>query len=67
MTGSEMVVLPTVHGATLKEDTTDMKYYITLSYGGTTVKYYWDKVSSTKIKLQNTTTPSASQTYTKIE
>lgn len=69
--GSEVEVFPKTTGVTVNfvEEITDNKYYITATFNGTTTKlqYFFDKVSPTKIKLQNTAVPDFSPTYTKIE
>ncbi len=69
--GSEMEVFAKIQGVTMKidEEITDNKYYITCTYEGSSTKinYFFDKMSSTKIKLQNTTSPSISPQYDKIE
>lgn len=69
--GSEMELFPQIQGVKMKidEEITDNKYYITCTYEGSPSKitYFFDKISSVKIKLQNTTTPSISPQYDKIE
>lgn len=71
MPGSDRELITRIQGVKIKieEEITDNKYYITCTYEGSSDKftYFFDKVSSTKIDLQNTTSPSINPPYDKLD
>ena len=64
---SEMEIFNQYAINNVEEETTSAKYYLTYVANGTTIRYYFDKVNDSKIRLQNISLPDAIQRNIKIE